>query len=85
LGGVTEKEKNDGYLTSLNDEILIQKFEIKDQVAYVDFNSRFNEKVAGACYVQSIKSQIETTLNSLADIDAVVMSVNGQTQGVLEP
>ncbi len=85
LNGVFEKEKEAGYFTGLNDKILLQKFEIKNKTAYVDFNSRFNEKVAGSCKVTAIKSQIETTLNNLPDIDSVVLSVNGQTEGILEP
>lgn len=85
LKGVSEREKESGYFTSLNDGVLLQKFEIKDKVAYVDFNSRFNEKMGGSCRVQNIKSQIETTLNNLPDIDSVVVSVNGETKGILEP
>ena len=85
LDGVSDKEKNTGYFTSLNSGILIQKFEVKDKVAYVDFNSRFNEKVAGSCKVKAIKSQINKTLTSLPDIDSVIISVNGKTKGILEP
>jgi spore germination protein GerM len=85
LGGVSEQEKTSGYFTGLNNGILLQKFEIKDKIAYIDFNSRFNDKVAGSCKVMSIKSQIENTLNNLPDIDSVVISVNGQTEGILEP
>lgn len=85
LKGVSEKEEKAGYFTALNDKVLIQKFEIKDGVAYVDFNSRFNDGMGGSCRVTAIKSQIETTLNNLPDIDSVVISVNGQTEGILEP
>jgi spore germination protein GerM len=85
LNGVSEQEKASGYFTGLNDGILLQKFEIKDKVAYVDFNSRFNENMGGSCRITSIKSQIENTLNNLPDIDSVVISVNGETEGILEP
>lgn len=85
LKGVSPQEKEAGYSTSLNDKILIQKFEIKDKVAYVDFNSNFNKGVAGSCKVQAIKAQIETTLNNLPDIDSTIISVNGETKGILEP
>ena len=85
LKGVSEKEKEAGYFTSLNDDILLQKFEIKNKVAYVDFDSRFNEGMGGSCRVTAIMSQIENTLNNLPDIDSVVVSVNGQTEGILEP
>lgn len=85
LNGVSDSEKSAGYFTSLNNGILIKKFEIKDKVAYVDFSTRLNEGVAGSCKVIAIKAQIENTLNNLADIDSVVMSINGQTEGILEP
>jgi len=85
LKGVSEAEKSSGYFTSINDKVLVQKFEIKDKVAYVDFDSRFIEGVAGSCKVMAMKSQIENTLNNLPDIDSVVVSVNGKTEGILEP
>ena len=85
LKGVSPQEKEAGYFTSLNDGVLIQRFEIKDKVAYVDFNSNFNKGVAGSCRITNIKAQIETTLNNLPDIDSVVISVGGQTEGILEP
>lgn len=84
LKGVSPQEKEAGYFTSLNDGVLIQRFEIKNKVAYVDFNSRFSE-VAGSCRITNIKSQIETTLNNLPGIDSTVISVNGETKGILEP
>ena len=83
LKGVSAEEKRGGYFTSLNDGILIQKFEIKNMVAYVDFNQRFSE-VGGSCNVIAIRSQIEKTLNQFPDIDSVVISVNGETEGILE-
>ncbi|MEK7669476.1 MAG: GerMN domain-containing protein [Patescibacteria group bacterium] len=85
LKGPTLEDKENGYTTSINDNVLIQRFEILDNVAYVDFNSRFNERMGGSCRVQAIKSQIENTLNALSDIDSVVISVNGETEGILEP
>lgn len=85
LNGPTEKEKAEGYSTSINDNVRIRKFEVIDGVAYVDFDSRFNENIGGSCRVQAIMSQIENTLNVLPKIDSVVISVNDQTEGILEP
>ena len=85
LKGPTEEEILSGVITSINSGVLIQKFEIQNKVAFVDFNSVFNQGVAGSCKVLAIRSQIENTLNSLPDIDSVVISVDGQTEGVLEP
>lgn len=85
LKGVTEKEKEDGYFTSINDGVFMQKFEIMDGVAYIDFSSKFNEGMGGSCKVTNIRAQIENTLTSLPDINSVVISVNGKTEGILEP
>ena len=84
LGGVSDTEKAAGYSTSLNDKILLQKFEIKDKVAYVDFDSRFNMGAADSCKVAAIKAQIEKTLDNLQGINSVVVSVNGQIQDILQ-
>jgi hypothetical protein len=85
LLGPAQIEKTAGYFTSLNEGVVFKTFEIKDGVAFVDFDANFNEGVAGSCRIQNLKAQIETTLNNLPDIDSVVLSVNGQTEGILEP
>jgi len=85
LKGPSDTEKESGYFTNLNEEILLQRFEIVNKVAYIDFNTRFNEGVGGSCRVMGIRAEIENTLNSLPDIDATVISVGGQTEGILEP
>lgn len=85
LKGVSDTEKASGYFTNLNKGILLQRFEIVNKVAYIDFDTSFNEGVEGACRVEGIKTQIETTLNNLPDIDSTIISVGGQTEGILEP
>jgi len=85
LKGLNLEDKENGYSTAINDNVLVQKFEILNKVAFVDFNSGFNEGVAGSCRVEAIVAQIENTLNNLSDIDSVVISVNGKTEGILEP
>lgn len=85
LEGPIEEERVSGLFTSINKESLIQKFEIKDGVAYVDFDAALNSGVSGSCNVLAVRSQIETTLKALPDIDSVVISINGQTEGILEP
>ena len=85
LNGPTAEEEASGYSSSINDGVLIQKFEILEKIAYVDFDAGFSEGMGGSCRVQAIRSQIETTLNALPDIDSVVISINGETEGILEP
>lgn len=85
IKGPTEEEASSGIISSINKGTLIQKFEVREGVAYVDFSSALNGGVAGSCNVVAIRSQIENTLNALPDIEGVVISVNGQTEGILEP
>ena len=84
IKGPTSEESNTLY-SALNPATMLQKFEIRGGVAYVDFSESLNEGVAGSCNVFAIRSQIENTLKALPDIDSVVISVNGQTEGILEP
>lgn len=71
--------------TAINSGVFVKQFELKEGVAYVDFNSEFNQGVAGSCRVIAIRSQIEKTLLDLSDISSVVISVEGETDGILEP
>lgn len=84
IRGLDDKEKQSMY-SAINPNTLLQKFEVRNRVAYVDFDSNLNKDAAGSCKVIAIRSQIEKTLIRLPDIDSVVISVNGQTEGILEP
>ena len=42
-------EQQAGYISSLNDGVLIQTLTIKDGLAAVDFNEKFNQNVGGSC------------------------------------
>lgn len=84
LQGLSSKEAL-SYYSAISEKVLLQKFEIKNKVAYVDFNGSLNDGVAGSCVVTAIRSQIEKTLTDLPDINSVVISVDGQTEGILEP
>ncbi|MEK7063031.1 MAG: GerMN domain-containing protein [Patescibacteria group bacterium] len=83
IKGLSSKESRSLY-TSIDPAILLQKFEIKNKVAFVDFSS-LGQNIGGSCKVIAIRSQIEKTLTDLPDINSVVISVNGETEGILEP
>ncbi|MBI4276254.1 GerMN domain-containing protein [Candidatus Uhrbacteria bacterium] len=85
IGGPTEFELKGGYFTSLNPEFSIQKLSIVKGTAYVDFDERFNFQVGGACQIQMIRAQVEDTLKQFSTVKNVVISVNGQTELILEP
>lgn len=84
LKGPTEAEKEAGYSTAIPQGVLLQRFEIKNGVAYADFSAELG-KASGSCRVRGVKAQIEKTLIDLPDIDSVVISINGQTEKILEP
>jgi len=84
--GPTEEEVNNGFLSTLPTEgVKILGLEVKDGVAYVDFNQALQAGVAGSCRVIAIRSQITETLKQFADVDEVVISVEGKTEDVLQP
>ena len=62
-----------------------QSLEVKDGTVYIDFNSALDEGVAGSCRVLAIRSQITETLKAFSDTDQVVISINGDTESILQP
>lgn len=84
LKGPNLREEQTGYSTAIPEDVLLQKFEVVSGTAYVDFSKEFS-RVAGSCRVRAVRAQIESTLLDLPDINQVVLSVDGQTEGILEP
>lgn len=85
LKGPTESEKEQGYLTTINDGVIIQKLTIVDGVAKVDFNERLQEKVGGSCWVGTISAQIRETLKQFPAVKTVIISINGNSEDILQP
>lgn len=88
LKGTTEEEMKAGFVTNLPEKekgVKIQKFEIKDNKAYVDFNQALQEGVSGLCRVNAIHAQITETLKQFSEIKEVVISIDGKTTGILKP
>ncbi len=84
LKGPNLREEQTGYSTAIAENVLLQKFEVTNGTAYVDFSEELS-RASGSCRVRGIRAQIERTLLDLPDIDQVVLSVNGETEGILEP
>ena len=85
LKGPTDIEKHAGFITSINPGVKIQSLEISGGVAKVDFSSELNQGVAGSCRVQAIRAQIEQTLKQFPTVKSVIISVNGQSETILQP
>jgi hypothetical protein len=85
LAGPTEAELAEGLTTAINDGVVLQDLVIADGVATADFSARLNEDVAGSAMVMAIRGQIEQTLLQFETVNEVVISVDGETEEVLQP
>lgn len=85
LKGPMTIEKNNGYYTSINDGVKIQKLVIENGIAKVDFDKRLEEAVGGSCKVTAIRTQIIQTLKQFSTVKDVVISIDGRTEDILQP
>jgi hypothetical protein len=85
IKGPSNQEKEQGFSTMINEQTQLQRIEIIDKVVYVDFSQELQENVAGSAWVTMIREQIEKTLVQFDTIDQVVISINDQTEDILQP
>lgn len=85
LKGPSQAEKNQGYISSINPGIRIQRLSIENGVAYVDFDSKLEDQIGGSCRVTAIRAQITQTLLQFETVNSVIISVNGRTEDILQP
>ncbi|MFA5359975.1 MAG: GerMN domain-containing protein [Patescibacteria group bacterium] len=85
LAGPTEQEKAQGFYTSINSGVKINKLTITDGVAKVDFNETMEEGMGGSCRVSAIRAQTTQTLKQFSTVKDVIISVNGRVEDVLQP
>ncbi len=85
LKGVSEEEKAKGFFTSINQDVIIQKLTIKNDIAEVDFDEQMEYQMGGSCRVSAIRSQIIETLKQFSTVKEVIISVNGRTEDILQP
>ena len=85
LKGPTRQEILDGFFTSINSDVKIQKLTIENTVAKVDFDSSLEKNVGGSCRVAAIRNQITQTLLQFKTIQSVVISIDGKTEDILQP
>lgn len=85
LKGPTEKEKSEGFFTSINEGVKIQKLSIINAIAKIDFNEQLEYQVGGSCRVAAIRAQITQTLKQFATVGNVIISINSRTEDILQP
>ncbi|MCX6789602.1 MAG: GerMN domain-containing protein [Candidatus Gribaldobacteria bacterium] len=84
-GNLTDEEKADGFTTSINPDVKIQKLTIENGIAKVDFSEELEKAVGGSCRVSAIRAQIIETLKQFPSVDEVIISINGQVEDILQP
>ena len=85
LKGPTAEEKAQGYFTSINPGVKIQKLTIADGTAKVDFDGTMEKGMGGSCRVSAIRAEIIETLKQFSTVKNVIISVNGRTEDILQP
>lgn len=75
----------EGLSTAIEEGVEIQSINIEEGTAFVDFNEKLEEGVAGSAMVMAIREQIEKTLLQFETVDEVVISINGRTEDILQP
>jgi spore germination protein GerM len=85
LKGVSRKEQESGFYTSLNPGVKINKLTIEDGVARVDFDKQMEFEMGGSCRVSAIRAQITETLKQFPSVQSVIISVEGRTEDILQP
>lgn len=86
LKGLSVSELQAGfYITSIPANVRINSLNIRNAIAYADFDETLQSEVAGSCRVTAIRSQITETLKQFSTIKDVVISINGRINDILQP
>jgi spore germination protein GerM len=84
LAGPTESEKDAGYYSVINPGVVLNGISIVNGTAKVDFNQEL-EVFGGSCLVLTVRSEIIQTLKQFATVENVLISINGQSEEILQP
>ena len=84
LQGPTMQEREGSYGTEIPAGAKLRSVTIDKGTATVDFNADLN-RAAGSCRITAIRAQIERTLRQFPTVRKVVITVDGQSKGVLQP
>lgn len=85
LAGVDDLEKTAEYSTAINPGVKLNSLKITNGVAYADFSEDLEKNVGGSCRVGLIRAQIIQTLKQFSTVQNVVISINGNTEDILQP
>ena len=86
LKGPTTAERGQGLASLIPEGAALVSVSVTEMgVARADFSEGLQQGVGGSMRVLGIRQQIETTLMTIPGITSVILSVEGKTEGVLQP
>jgi len=85
LKGPTQGEKDQNLFTSINPGVKIQSLTIESGIAKVDFNQQLQYQVGGSCRIAAIRAEIVNTLKEFSTVREVIISIDGETEEILQP
>lgn len=83
LKGLTADESNLTFFNSINPGVKLNSVKIENSTAYIDFNGSLVS--GGSCAVMAVREQITATAKQFLNVRNVVISIRGETEGILEP
>jgi len=85
LKGPNQIEKDNGLYTLINPGVKINSLTIDDKgVVKVDFSQEL-ETTGGSCRATAIRGQITKTLEQFPTVKSVIISINGESETILQP
>jgi spore germination protein GerM len=86
LKGPTAAERQQGLASLIPEGAALRSVSVTETgVVRADFSEGLQEGIGGSMRVMGIRQQIEGTLMWISGITSVILSVEGQTEGVLQP
>lgn len=85
LRGPTAEEESADYFTLINPGVVINSLSVEKGVARIDFDEQLQFQTGGSCRVMAIRAQIKETLLQFSEIDSVVISIEGESEYILQP
>lgn len=85
LGGPTEKERTEGFISSIPSGVTIQKVTVQNGVAQADFSEKLQQGIGGSCRVSAIRQSIVKTMLQFPSVRQAIISIDGRTADILQP
>lgn len=85
LAGPSSSEEMEDYFTLIGEGVKLNSLDIRSGTAFADFDEQLEKGASGSCRVAGIRAQISDTLKQFPTVSRVVISINGKTEGILQP